>query len=243
MTLKMKRQGIEYEIKSIDEKGYFEGYGNVKYYKDHAMDITINGAFQRSMDQHTANGTMPMMFWNHDNQGLQIGEWLEMREDEHGLFVRGQLFINDIQLAKEVYFLMKKGLVNSLSIGYFTIKEEWNQELQANILIDVELVECSPVNFACNDQSLIEVVKSKFNEKELPTKVEMEKALRELGLSRKQAKAFLVEGYKSFTQEDIKDLEAEALAQIQQDELALNKHIEQQKGLNEVLALINKLKQ
>lgn len=253
MTTKMKRQGLTYEIKSIDEQGYFEGYGNVKYFKDHANDVTVDGAFTRSINEHKANGTMPKMFWNHDNQGLQIGEWLDMYEDEHGLVVKGQLFINDIQLAREIYFLMKKGMITAMSIGYFVIEQQFDNKLQINIISDVELVEVSPVNFPCNEASLIEVVKSKLSDKEIPTKVEMEKALREVGLSRKQAKAFLVEGYKSFTSEaevsiheQITVDETEQSEQIVDESInetdALNKHIEQTKALNEVLALINKLK-
>ncbi|MGI2107339.1 HK97 family phage prohead protease [Shewanella frigidimarina] len=256
--MKLKRQGVEYEIKSIDEQGYFSGYGNVKYVKDHANDITISGAFTRSMQQHKANGTMPMMFWNHDNQGLQIGQWLDMYEDEHGLVVEGQLFIDDIQLAKEVYFLMKKKLVKALSIGYFVLEQEYNHDVNANILIDVELVEVSPVNMPCNEASLIEVVKSKLTNNETPTERELEKALREIGLSRKQAREFVSTGYKSFTPLDINEQtsldqqpEADFIEEQQATELAakeeadlaaLNKREEKQKGLNEVLALINKLK-
>nr|SHO02346.1 Nucleotide sugar dehydrogenase [Moritella viscosa]SHO02477.1 Nucleotide sugar dehydrogenase [Moritella viscosa]SHO07200.1 Nucleotide sugar dehydrogenase [Moritella viscosa] len=52
---------------------------------------------------------------------------------------------------------------------------------------------------ACNEESKITAVKSCFEQDELPTERQMEKALRELGLSRKQAKSFLVDGYKSFT--------------------------------------------
>nr|WP_075519061.1 HK97 family phage prohead protease [Moritella viscosa]SHO17767.1 Sb5 [Moritella viscosa] len=195
MTIK---QQAAFKVKSFDpETGCFEGYANTFDFKDHAWDITQKGAFITSLEEHKQAGTMPKMFWHH-KRDEPIGVWTEMYEDEHGLYAKGRLVL-EVTKAKEAHALMKAGALGGLSIGYRVVREMWNNETDANELHEVKLDEVSVVTMACNEESKITAVKSCFEQDELPTERQMEKALRELGLSRKQAKSFLVDGYKSFT--------------------------------------------
>ncbi len=163
----------------------FTCYGNVKGNIDHAYDRTMNGAYENSIKSHKANGTMPKMFWMHDPYSPPIGKWTDMREDEKGLFMEGEFA--DTERGREIYQLMKTGALDSFSIGYKVVKESWNGEKGCNDLEEIDLVEVSAVTFACNDQSQLVGIKSKMDDGDLPTKRELEKFLREAGLSRKQA--------------------------------------------------------
>ncbi|MFM2580634.1 HK97 family phage prohead protease [Vibrio fortis] len=230
MTIKTKH--LAFEIKSVDpEAGTFEGYANTFGFKDHAGDNTQKGAFTKSLDEHKAANSMPAMLWQH-KQDQPIGVWTEMYEDDHGLYAKGKLIL-EVQQAKEAYALMKAGALKGLSIGYITQKERYNSQTKENELHEVKLLETSIVTFACNEQSQVEVVKNRFAEEVLPTEREMEKALRELGLSRKQAKSFLVEGYKAFNENTA---EQDKPAPV----ISINKDVSE-KEANELLALLKAL--
>ena len=135
-----------FKIKSKGDMS-FTCYGNVKGNIDHALDRTLNGAYQDSIDEHMKNGTMPKMFWKHDSWLPPVGTWTKMEEDEHGLLMEGRML--DTNRGVELYNCMKAGAVDSFSIGYYIIEEKWNSG-GWNDLIKLDIVETSICNFACN---------------------------------------------------------------------------------------------
>ncbi|CED59844.1 phage prohead protease [Moritella viscosa] len=193
----MKQKQVKFEVKAIDtDTGYFEGYANTFNFVDFAGDDTQKGAFLATIQRHKENNTMPAMLWQHKHD-QPIGAWDEMYEDDHGLYVKGH-FTLGVQQADEAYALMKDNAISGFSIGYSVVNETYDAKTGVNYLNEVNLLETSIVTFPCNDQSRVTVVKSLIDNNEVPTEREMEKALRELGLSRKQSKSFLADGYKSF---------------------------------------------
>ena len=168
-----------------DDSMTFSCYGNVKNVRDHAYDVTVDGAFVNSINKHKAEGTMPKFFLNHDSWETPIGVWVDMKEDEKGLYLEGK-FANT-EKGREVYELMKIGAMDSFSIGYSIIDEKWNSAGGYNELREISIKEISAVNFACNEESRLVGIKSKMEKDEIPTKRELEKFLAEAGLSRKQS--------------------------------------------------------
>lgn len=163
----------------------FSAYGNVKNIKDHAWDIAVDGCYQASIDKHKADGTSPRLLWSHNPYELPVGKITSMVEDEHGLKFEGKL--SNTTQGKDIYELLKDGGLDSFSIGYKVVEEEWNSEAKANILMEIDLKEISFVNFACNEMSLLQDVKSHLEDGELPTKRELQNFLRGNGLSKSQA--------------------------------------------------------
>jgi uncharacterized protein len=53
-------------------------------------DVIARSSFKGTIAAHSAAGTMPPMLWSHD-PAHPVGRWIEMKEDERGLYVRGQL--------------------------------------------------------------------------------------------------------------------------------------------------------
>lgn len=197
--LKKKIEAV-FQVKSFDpETGVFEGYANTFDYKDHAGDITQKGAFIKSLKTHAENGTMPALLWQHDMKS-PIGVWLEMREDEKGLWAKGQL-TKGVRKADEALLLLKAGALKGLSIGYFPEDEEYDHDKKANLLKQVNLLETSLVTFACNDQSMVESVKQRFKHNDTPTAQEVESALEEMGFSKLHASQIVSFGYKNTFEE------------------------------------------
>lgn len=173
------------EFKYDEETGVFECYGNTKGNIDHAKDRTMDGAYQKSIEQHKANGTMPNMFWAHNPHELPVGKWLDMREDAKGLWMKGKL--SKTTMGSDIEILAKDGALDSFSIGYSVGEERWNAEKGCNDLLEIKIIETSWVNRPCNEESRLIGIKSMLDNNELPTKRDLEKMLREQGLSKKQA--------------------------------------------------------
>ena len=177
------------EFKADSKKdGHFEGYASVFGNKDHGWDIMEPGAFTASVATRGSKGVK--MLWQHDTRVI-IGVWDDMVEDTHGLHVKGRLLL-DLDKAKEAWILVKESQLDSLSIGYKTEDDTWDETANARRLKKVDLREISLVTFAMNELALIDRVKSGYN----LTKRDLENYLvRDAGISRQKAKALLADGY------------------------------------------------
>ncbi len=189
------------ELKFVAGSGTFEGYASVFHVTDSANDRVVPGAFRKSLVAAQAENRLPPLLWQHDAQ-KPIGIWHDMFEDSHGLFVRGELFVDDISQAREAYKLMKEGVVTGLSIGYRTIQSERDAKSGARLLTEVELLEVSMVTFPANALARVRHVKSLLDDGQIPSEREFEAFLREAGLSRKQAKGLIAHGYKAIGARD-----------------------------------------
>ncbi len=127
----------------ITEAGEFAGYASVFHVRDDAGDIVLPGAFRRTLSRHGPAAVR--MLWQHDVR-RPIGIWREIREDDRGLFVRGQLALSSTA-GREAAELVKIGAVDGLSIGFRTIRASRDRLRKARLLHEVELWEISLVTF------------------------------------------------------------------------------------------------
>lgn len=146
-----------FSLKSHQEDGFFCGYASVFQVLDHHHEIMAPQAFKASLDQWQRKGKLPKMLWQHD-QKQPIGFWHEITEDEHGLFVKGQLLL-DLQGGREAYALLKAGVIDSLSIGFRPIKAKRQGKGEPRLFEEVDLMEISLVTFAANAEAKITTVK------------------------------------------------------------------------------------
>lgn len=196
--LAKQRLDLPLTLKAVSETGEFEGYGSVFGNKDSHADIVVPGAFQKSLSAWRDKGRLPALLWQH-NMSEPIGVYTEMREDDIGLYVKGRLLIDDDALAKRAHAHMKAGSLSGLSIGYVLNDWEYDRDKEAWLLKELELWEVSLVTFPANDEARISNVKSLLERGETPPPSKVEKALREVGFSIAQAKAFMARGYGAIT--------------------------------------------
>lgn len=206
MSMK-RRLDIPLKIKSVSDSGEFEGYGSVFGVKDSYSDIVVPGAFTKSLEDWKAKNQLPAMLWQHQYDE-PIGIYKEMKEDDVGLYVRGQLLIDGDPVAKRAYAHMKAGSITGLSIGFRLIDWEYDKTKEAYLLKEIDLWEVSPVTFPANEEARIEDVKSAFGRGEIPSQKSIERVLRDVGLSRTQAKTFMSGGYGALDQRDADDVNA-----------------------------------
>lgn len=194
------------ELKTFDLKdvateertftGYAAAYGN----EDSDGDIIEMGAFADSIK---ANGDKIKILWQHKS-AEPIGVPLEMREDENGLFVKGK--ISKTARGDEALELMRDGVVSAMSVGFIINEADYDEEGRRRIKSG-RLMEFSLVTFPANDQAVIQSVKE-VNEREI------ERVLREAGVSRAMAKTIVSNGVKG-----LRDAEREAIEKQELSEL------------------------
>lgn len=214
--------GLEIKAGGDEAPMTFSGYGAVFGNVDAYGDVIAKGAFAKTIGEFKTSGIWPSMLSQHGGWAVgaddmtPVGVWTEIREDDHGLYVEGQLA--DTVRGKELYTLMKmspRPAINGMSIGYRPI--EWTMrskpEEPRRTLTKVDLVEISLVTFPANGKARVTGVKS---DGQTPSIRELERALRDAGCSRNQAKAILSEGFKAMPLRDAEG-EDEVVAKLQRN--------------------------
>ncbi len=144
------KTGLEMKFQSFDEETGLKanaeicGYASVFNTPDKKGDIVKQGAYAKSLQRIADTNTAVKMLWQHDPQ-KPIGIWQEVFENDHGLYVKGQI-LKDVQCGKEALALIKAGAIDGLSIGYRTLSA--TKDKQGNrCLNELELWEVSLVTF------------------------------------------------------------------------------------------------
>jgi HK97 family phage prohead protease len=210
--MKKDFKAIPFELKELKDTGQISGYANVFNVLDLDMDIVQKGAFIDSLETHSTKGTRPKMLWQHDYK-QPIGVWTELKEDDHGLYVEGQIAINTV-LGKDAYELLKLGAVDSMSIGYVVNEGGATYKNGVRFITKADLWEVSVVTFPANEEAVIQNVKRQMENGETPLPAVFEKILRDAGLSQTQAKAFMSHGYKGIDPREAEKELAKSLEQL-----------------------------
>jgi hypothetical protein len=145
-------KSFNFEVKATGENE-FEGYASVFRNVDSYRDVIEPGAFTKTIQENKRIKVL----WQHDPM-QPIGKPILMQEDNHGLYVKAK--ISDTTLGREAMALMRDGVIDELSIGFNTVKEDWDKDQQVRRIKEVKLWEFSPVTFAANDQAAITAVKN-----------------------------------------------------------------------------------
>ncbi|NMF98394.1 HK97 family phage prohead protease [Aromatoleum toluolicum] len=176
-----------YDLKATGDTGTFEGYGSVFSIEDRGGDIVAPGAFTETLAASKSSGRLPALLWQH-RQTEPIGVYTSMDEDSVGLRVKGQLALKTARGA-EAYELMKMGALSGLSIGYRVRDDSWDRVTGVRTIKKADLIELSLVTFPMNDASRVSSVKGQIET--LEDLKSAEQYLRDAGLSRTEAKAFI----------------------------------------------------
>lgn len=138
-------------LKSCEPDGTFSGYASVFNNVDFQQEVIAKGAFRKSLDYWHKQNKMPKMLWQHDPK-TPIGKWLEIKEDQYGLFVKGQLIL-DIRQGRDAYALLRAEILDGLSIG-FQASKVLRQD-KCRVLQEIDLHEISLVTFAANPKAQV----------------------------------------------------------------------------------------
>lgn len=194
----MDFKALKFKADVDTDKGIFKGYA-ATWDLDKGNDRIIRGAFAKTLEEKS---DQVKILWQH-NSHEPIGRPLLMREDEKGLYIEGK--ISETTKGKDSMILLKDQVINQMSIGYTA--RDYEEENGERHLKEIELFEFSLVTWPMNDAAVITGVK------ELRPK-EIERVLREAGLSKSQAACVANNGLKGLREVNDEDQNDELIQQI-----------------------------
>ena len=179
---------FECKLLASGDAGAISGHGAVFNNVDEGSDVIEKGAFSDSLK---SKANLPMLMEHRDT----IGVWNDLREDQTGLKVRGQ--ISDTQLGRDARTLATDGALTGLSIGYRVVDSDYQGSVR--ILRKVDLMEISLVTFPMNTLARVASAKTQLRRGDIPDTPELELFLRNVGFSRRQVKRLFAYGLSGLT--------------------------------------------
>lgn len=164
-----------------------EGYGAFFNNVDAGGDLIRPGAFAEFLSQRGNDAPPVPMLYEHDSSRI-AGMWTHLAEDGKGLMVKGEFL--DTALGRDAAVEVKSRAKSGLSIGY-TVLGSTPRVMASDprrTINKVHLWEVSLATFPMNDKARVLDVKS-------ATPSEIERVLRDAGLSRTEAKALMHGGF------------------------------------------------
>ena len=204
------------DIKLDVETGKFAGYASVFGGVDSYGDTILKGAFEATLKRDGK----PKMFYNHDAfSGIPIGKWGVAKEDDHGLYVEGEL-TPGLSLAGDIRAALKHGTLDGLSVGGYLKAGDFEMLDDGKRIIKKwsRLLEISVVAFPADSAARVDLTSVKAEIEQLETIQDFERFLRDAGsFSREAAKTFLSRAKSALSlrdadQTDQAKQEADALA-------------------------------
>lgn len=169
-----------FELKQYnDEEGCIKAYVTTYGNSDRVGDVIEQGALDNFIANF--NGKLPMLL-NHNSSQLPIGEWTEFSSDSTGVLGTGLIY-TDTQLGRDTRTVIRRGLYDSVSIGFRVL--DFEPIDGGRLFKQIELIEVSIVQRPANPQAVITDIKR--HDGSVDVKL-LEKSLRDVGLSRKEAK-------------------------------------------------------
>jgi HK97 family phage prohead protease len=149
------------DMRAVDANGKrtIAGYAAVFYKMSENLggfrEKIAKGAFRTSV----ASGDV-RAFWSHNVDiilGRTKANTLRINEDEYGLAF--ELDLPDTQAGRDAFVSINRGDVTAMSFGFNTITDKWDRSADGTphtrTLLDVELLEVSPVAFPAYPQTSV----------------------------------------------------------------------------------------
>lgn len=191
-----------------EEEGTFEGYGSVFNNTDLGNDVIKNGAFMKSLKKRGYKSVK--LLYQHKSD-MPIGVFDSIKEDQHGLYVKGRLALKT-QAGRDAYELLKMGALDGLSIGFRANPDQvsYDKRSRKRIIKEVDLMEISLVTFPMNPKATVNQVKG-----EAISIREWENGMRDaFNLSRSEAKVAAKAVNEAFSERDAPQGNAELVDAI-----------------------------
>ena len=207
MQMISKSIPLQIEAKADAPAGTISAYLTTFGNSDVVADIMSKGSLDKFIAKFNPAAKKLPMFYEHDHTSI-IGEWTGLKADEHGVVGEGVLYTETTK-GSDVYKLMKRNAVSSVSIGFRSSDFEKNDD-GGRTFNEIELVETSVVLNPANDQAQIVSVKS--NDGYIETAA-LKKHLIEGGLTKAECEALFLNGWKGLKMLRETDIKAETLAE------------------------------
>jgi HK97 family phage prohead protease len=140
------------EIKDIDAKsmtvtGYWSKFGNV----DYDDDIIAMGAATKTIAERGPMGSNEIFFLNQHNWAQPHGKPMVLEAQEKGIYFESK--IAPTSYGKDALVLYAEGIVVQHSIGFSTVKADYDQKTGVRTIKEIKLYEGSNVTLGANPET------------------------------------------------------------------------------------------
>jgi HK97 family phage prohead protease len=202
--------------------GEFSGYASVYNVQDKHGDLVRPKAFAQSLAEMKASGRpipMHLMHRVFGGDGLPVGKWTNLSEDDRGLKVEGRISGLNTDYGRRVHELVKDGALGGLSIGY---KLRPNGAIYGKrpgepkrTLTNLHLHEISLVDDPSNPHTWVDQVKrAPVQIKSIEDAHHLETILRDAGVSGRAAEKIAAAGFAALAGKSTHQLTAEGAAKL-----------------------------
>ncbi len=154
MAMEYKAAPAEFKA-DLKVPGGYEGYFSISGNVDDGLDIIEQGSFAKTLQERARR---IKVFMAHDWSKLLGPPPDVIHEDSRGLYAKGRLTLGSFW-GKEAWELMADGALTEGSIGFETIKCDW-QSNGIRIIKELRLFEISPVPLGMNPLTDVQAIKS-----------------------------------------------------------------------------------
>jgi len=168
MILKGLNQGFaDSDMKQGIVSGYFAVFGN----KDLYGDVIEPGAFTKTIQERGPAGKQLIKYLLDHDKNKVVAKITNLHEDQKGL--RYEAKIGSHAAGQDFQKMIESELINQHSFGFRTIKEQFDQEANANLIKEVMMYEGSAVQFlGANPETTFIDLKSEADAFEYLTRLE-----------------------------------------------------------------------
>lgn len=121
----------------------------------HYTEVIVPGAFTRTIAERGADKVK--LLAQHDRQAFPIGRAISLRESTAGLVA--EFRVAQTQAGDEALALLRDGVVDGLSIGFRTIRDQWSANRDRRHLLEARLEEISLVTFPAYESARVLAVR------------------------------------------------------------------------------------
>jgi len=155
------RVKLDGESETGGETGTFEALVSVFGNKDSYGEIVMPGAFTNTLAEWAEKGDPIPVYWSHrlDDPDFNIGHVIEAKEIEEGLWVKGQLDLDNPK-AKSTHNLMRQRRVTQFSFSFNVPPGGATENDDAIELNEIQLYEVGPTPIGANPETELLGVKA-----------------------------------------------------------------------------------
>lgn len=140
------------EVKDIDMKsmtvtGYWSKFGNV----DYDDDIIAMGAATKTIAERGPMGSNEIFFLNQHNWSQPHGKPTVLEAQEKGIYFESK--VAPTSYGKDALVLYAEGIVVQHSIGFSTVKADYDQKTGVRTIKEIKLYEGSNVTLGANPET------------------------------------------------------------------------------------------
>lgn len=154
MDRKVKTFPAELKATGEGASGEFEALVSIFNNVDLVGDRVMPGAFTKSLERWKSSGDPIPVIWSHewDDPNAHIGTVVEAEERPEGLYVKGQLDLEN-DFARQVHKLLMQRRVKEFSFAYDVVDEKQADDTRANDLVELDLIEVGPTLKGANPET------------------------------------------------------------------------------------------